>query len=105
MRIISASIDLMKIDKSKIVTKNKEGQPFKDGAKYINIDIIVNDEVNEYGQDTAIKVNQSKEERESGVKATYLGNGKTVWTGESNEPKSAVAQYEGKDEDLDDLPF
>lgn len=71
--IISASIDLAKIDKSKIV----EG---KNGAKYYNILISVNDEKNKYGQDVAISENQSEEDRKGGVKKNYLGNGKTIWT-------------------------
>ena len=59
--IISASIDLAKIDKSKIVAG-------KNGAKYYNILISVNDEKNQYGQDVSISENQSKEEREGGKK-------------------------------------
>lgn len=72
--IISASIDLAKIDKSKIVAG-------KNGAKYYNILISVNDEKNQYGQDVSISENQSKEEREGGQKKNYIGNGKTIWTG------------------------
>lgn len=72
--IISASIDLAKINKSKIVAG-------KNGAKYYNILISVNDEKNQYGQDVSISENQSKEEREGGQKKNYIGNGKTIWTG------------------------
>jgi len=84
MRIISASIDLSKIDKNKIV-------PGKNGAKYYNIDIIVNDTANAYGQDVSISLPQSKEERADKAKKTYIGNGKTVW---KNEPAISVEATE-----------
>ena len=71
--IISASINLSLIDKSKIV----EG---KNGAKYYNVLISINDEKNQYGQDVAISENQSEDDRKAGVKKNYLGNGKTIWT-------------------------
>ena len=105
MRIISASIDLTKIDKSKIVSLGKDGQPFKNGAKYLNVDILVNDEPNEYGQDTAIKINQSKEEREAKVPAIYLGNGKTVFNQGSPLQGQEQQQSGGLNQDEDDLPF
>ncbi len=88
-QIISASIDLTKIDKSKIV----EG---KQGGKYYPISILVNDSQNEHGQDTAIVEAQSKEERERKEKKKYIGNGKTVW-------RSAAAQSEHSTSG--DLPF
>ena len=90
--IISASIDLAKIDKSKIV----EG---KNGAKYYNILISVNDEKNKYGQDVAISENQSEDDRKAGVKKNYLGNGKTIWT--SAKP----AQSNPNPPAIDDLPW
>lgn len=103
-RIISASIDVTKIDKSKIQSVNKEGKPFKNGGKFLNIDITVNDEENDYGQDTSIKLSQSKEERESDTKPTYLGNGKTVWQNISHDPKAEKPKAEPQQEE-DDLPF
>jgi hypothetical protein len=61
MRIINASIDMSKIDKSKIVTTDKNGQPFKNGAKYLNVSIFVNDELNLYDKDCSIAISQSKD--------------------------------------------
>lgn len=95
-RIISASINLSKIDKTKIVN-GKKGQ-------YYNISIIVNDEANDYGQDVAIVQEQSKEEREAKSDKVYLGNGKTVWkSGEQNSPKQN-GQF-SNDGQEDDLPW
>ena len=73
--IISASIDLAKIDRSKIVVG-------KNGAQYYNIQINVNDEADQYGNNASVVTNQTKEEREAKAPKTYLGNGKTVWSSE-----------------------
>lgn len=106
MKIISASINLSKIDKSKIV----EG---KDGAKYINVSIILNDEKNNYGQDTTIIQEQTKAERESKTPKIYLGNGKTTYTTEGVKVSTAVPVAERATTERngivtpndDDLPF
>jgi hypothetical protein len=55
-KIIAASIDLTKLDKSRI-------KPGKNGAEYYDISIILNDQPNQYGQDTSITTGQTKEER------------------------------------------
>lgn len=94
-KIIAASIDLAKIDKSRI----KEG---KNGGKYYDISIIVNDSVNQYGQDVSIATGQTKEERTAKVKPTYLGNGKTVYNSEGMPAPSAPVSNSAGD---DNLPF
>ncbi len=71
-KIIAASIYLTKLDKSRII-------PCKNGAEYYDISIILNDQPNQYGQDTSITTGQTKEERAAKVKASYIGNGKTVY--------------------------
>lgn len=76
MQIIGASIDLSKIDKSKIV----EG---KNGAKYYDFTILVNDEPNQYGKDVAICQMQTKEQREAKEQRVYIGGGKTVFKSQS----------------------
>ena len=68
--IINASIDLSKIDSSRIFEK--------DGRKWLSLSISVNDETN-YGNNVGISIAQSKEEREAKQPKTYLGNGKVVW--------------------------
>lgn len=96
--IINASIDLTKIDKSKIVTTDKNGQPFKNGGKYLNVSIFVNDQPDQFGNDASIAINQSKEEREAGEKRVYLGNGKIV----GGKPAAPAQQAPAAN---DDLPF
>lgn len=71
-RIIGASIDLAKLKTAKIV----QG---KNGAEYVNITIIVNDEANQWGKDVSISLEQSKEEREAKAQKTFVGKGKTVY--------------------------
>ena len=95
-RIISASIDLAKIDKKRIV-KGKAGQ------LYYNIDISVNDEKNQYDQDCSISQQQTKEERQNKANKVYLGNGKTVWSSDQ-QPVKQEPQSSAQGE-IDDLPF
>lgn len=71
--VVSISIDLSKIDKSKIV----EG---KNGAKYLDLNLSINDETNDYGKNVSVFHSQTKEEREGKVPRDYVGNGKLVWT-------------------------
>lgn len=92
------SIDLSKIDKNRIVTTDKNGNPFENGAKYVNVTIWVNDEADKYGNNASIQQSLTKEERESGVKAIYIGNLK-----ENNSQGNTTApKQEGGN---DNLPF
>jgi hypothetical protein len=102
--IITASINLNEIDKTKII-KGKKGQ-------YLPISITINDEVDQFGNQGPITISQSKEEREAKSAKTYLGNVKVVWT---NGDNVAAAPREGQQEQApamakstvqdDDLPF
>jgi hypothetical protein len=95
--ILSGSIDLSKIDKSKIVEKK-----LKDGstAKFLNINISINNEVDQYGNVAGLTISQSQEERQAKTKKVYLGNLKRVW---SDTPPALEVTI--KDEDISDLPF
>jgi len=97
--MLTGSIDLNKIDKTKIVSTDKNGNPFENGAKYLNVVVWINDELDNYGNKASIQISQSKEEREAGAKAIYIGNLKEPQS-RNNEPTSArTAQV------ADDLPF
>ena len=91
--LISGSIDLTKIDKSKL----------KDG-KYLQVQISVNDTTDNYGNNVSITVNQTKEEREAKEKKTYLGNAKVVWTDNVIKLAEKVDAPSDKVEN-DPLPF
>ena len=84
--IASISIDVKKIDKSKLA----KGQ-------YLNLDVTVRDEVNQYGQNVSLHYTQSKEEREAKEEKSYIGNGKVVWT----DGKVTNALQQGKQEMVD----
>ena len=64
--IISGSIDLNKIDKSKIKTTDKNGNPFKNGAKYYEVNILVNDDIDQYNNN-------------AGLMSTFGNNTAGVW--------------------------
>ena len=87
-KLLTGSIDLNKIDRSKIVSTNKDGKPFENGAKYLNVVIWINDEADQYGNNASIQISQSKEEREAGAKSIYIGNLKEPQS-RNNEPTSA----------------
>lgn len=96
--LINASIDLTKVDKSKLIK-----------GKYLNVTIAVNDNLDNYGNNVALTIQQSKEEREIKASKTYLGNGKVVYT--NGEVKVAEKQDKplqntsDKFKDIPDLPF
>ena len=101
--IIATSIDLNKIPKDKIIVGKK--------GKYLPITITLNDDVDQFGNNGPVVVQQSKEEREAKTEKVYLGNVKVVWTNGENVAaaprdggpapvqQAAVAQAD------DDLPF
>jgi len=77
--IIKTSINLNAIPKDKIINGKK--------GKYLPIVLTLNDEIDQFGNQGPVIVEQSKEERESKAQKTYLGNVTVVWTnGENVEP-------------------
>ncbi len=97
--IIKANINLNNIPKEKIY-KGKKGN-------YLTIAITVNDEPDQFGDQGAVIVDQTKEEREAKVEKTYLGNVKVVWTnGTFPEPNFDGAPPQEKPKvEAEDLPF
>ena len=74
--ILATSINLTEIPKDKIIEGKK--------GKYLPITITINDEVDQFGNQGPVVVQQTKEERESKTAKTYLGNVKVVWTNGDN---------------------
>jgi len=99
--IIKASINLNEIPKDKIIVGKK--------GKYLPITITLNDEVDQFGNQGPVIVDQSKEERESKAAKTYLGNVKIVWTNGQNveaAPRDDQPQQRAAaPAPADDLPF
>jgi hypothetical protein len=73
--ILNASLNITKFDMSKLID-GKTGQ-------FLNVTIVINDEVDKYGNNASIFQSQSKEEREAKTPKNYLGNGKVIWTSEN----------------------
>ena len=74
--IIKTSINLNNIPKEKIFIGKK--------GKYLPITITLNDELDQFGNQGPVVVEQTKEEREAKAEKTYLGNVKVVWTNGEN---------------------
>ena len=74
--IIKTSINLNSIPKDKIFVGKK--------GKYLPITITINDELDQFGNQGPVVVEQTKEERDAKAPKTYLGNVKVVWTNGSN---------------------
>lgn len=98
MKVISGSINLSKIPKERIKRTDKNGTPFSNGAQYLDVQVLVNDQADKFGNDVTIIVGQTKEEREAKANKIYLGNAKVVWSSDKQEPKTDNT----KD---NDLPF
>lgn len=101
--MLVGSIDLNKIEKQRIVTKDKNGNPFENGAKYYNVVVWVNDEPDQFGNDASIQTSVTKEEREGGQKGSYIGNLKSPT--QQAQPTAIPQSQSSTVNEPDDLPF
>ena len=101
--IIKTSINLNNIPKDKIYAGKK--------GKYLPITITLNNDLDQFGNQGPVIVEQTKEERDAKVAKTYLGNVKVVWTDgnnverapmDSNQPTAPASAPAATE---DDLPF
>ena len=102
--IIKGSINLSEIPKDKIIEGKK--------GKYLPITITLNDELDQFGNNGPVTVQQTKDERDAKQDKVYLGNVKVVWT---NGDNVAAAPRDGGPAPVqqaatpvaaeDDLPF
>ena len=67
-KLISLSIDVTKLDKSRFYQGKK--------GTYANLDVWIEDEADQYGNDAGVSESQTKEAREAKAKRNYVGNGK-----------------------------
>ena len=100
--IIKTSINLNAIPKDKIINGKK--------GKYLPITLTLNDEVDQFGNNGPVIVEQTKEEREAKSPKTYLGNVKVVWTNGQNVEAAPRMDGPGappppQAAPVDDLPF
>jgi len=102
--ILKMSINLNEIPKHKIIDGKK--------GKYLPITVTINDEVDQFGNQGPVMVEQSKEERDAKAAKVYLGNVKVVWTNGSNvsaaprqDGQQVPQQQQKSPAPDDDLPF
>lgn len=88
--IVNISIDLNKLDASKEIKG-------KNGARYYNLSLVINDEANQYGKNVQVTEPQTKEERQAKEKKTFVGSGNSVWR------NGETLKFDKKDES--NLPF
>lgn len=102
-KLVSINLDVTKIPRDRIIAGKK--------GKYIDLDVWIDDEADQYGNDASVSVRQTKEEREAKARKTYVGNGKKlVGWGDSKpeQPKGHESwdEFDKKEaEDGDDIPF
>jgi len=96
--IFNASIDVTKIDKTKLINGKK--------GTWLPVTVTINDELDDFDNQGSITIQQSKEERESKEKKTYLGNGRVAWCNDqiSNLSPTGGAK-KAPEKQQDDLPF
>ena len=98
--IIKTSINLNEIPKDKIYVGKK--------GKYLPITITLNNEVDQFGNQGPVVVEQTKEERDAKTPKPYLGNVKVVWSnGASGDPapRTDMPAPAPVAAPADDLPF
>ena len=101
--ILKTSINLNAIPKDKIINGKK--------GKYLPITITLNDDLDQFGNQGPVCVDQTKEERDAKTAKTYLGNVKVVWTNGENvdAPPRDAAPAPPKQapvpDEVEDLPF
>ncbi len=98
--IIKTSINLNEMPKDQIYVGKK--------GKYLPITITLNDEVDQFGNQGPVVVEQTKEERDAKSSKTYLGNVKVVWTNGNNvepAPREGTPVPQAAPANEPDLPF
>jgi hypothetical protein len=97
--LINFSIRVDKLPKQNFVSG-------RDGAVYCNLTMSVNDETR-FGNNVAVYVSQTQEEREAKKQKTYLANGKVVWNNGTilNAEKEQEAKEVVQEAETSDLPF
>ena len=92
-KLLTGSIELTKIDKAKIVEKN--------GRKWLNIAVWINDNKDQYGNIASIQISSKKDEPK-----IYIGNLKEFEQVQAASQPAAPAPDQVQDFDGgDQLPF
>jgi hypothetical protein len=88
-KLINLSIDLTKIDKSKI-----NNHP--NGSKYYSITVELKDEADAFGNNVSAWNAQTKEERAAKANRQFIGNGKVIWENTPSQTAQPSVSYQAK---------
>lgn len=124
MKIIGLSIELTKLQSA--IHKTSKGTPCllipldqkgiiqgaaeKGSRVYLDTTVGVFDEKNQFDQDVAAWLSQTKDEREAKADKSYIGNGKVLFNSDgvaqsTASPQAAQEAAQSGIDDDDDLPF
>jgi len=98
-KLLSLSINVSKINKARLI-QGKNGQ-------YLDLTVSINNDVDNYGNNVSCWEGQKKEERDAKAERNFLGNGKVIWSDDSQVAKPAAQNYEEAPVSVNDgdLPF
>lgn len=96
-KLLSLKLDVTKIPKDRIF-KGKKGA-------YIDVDVWINEDADEYGNHASANIQQSKEERENKERKIYIGNGKKVFGWDDEQAPTSKPAAPVNDDEEGDLPF
>ena len=82
--IAKGNLNLDKIQKDKIYVGKK--------GKYLGVVVTINDELDQFGNNGSITIEQTKEEREAKAPKVYLSNVKVVWSNGTFPDKAPYEQ-------------
>lgn len=102
MKLVTLKINVERIDKARLYKGSK--------GTYLDCQVFLEDNQDQYGNNGMITQAVSKEERQSGVKGAILGNAKVVWNedkptyNKEQTSKTTIEQAPPQNE-MDDIPF
>ena len=94
--MITLSIDVDKIDKTRFYEKN--------GKRYLNLVLFESDGPDRFGNDYIVKHSSTKEERTKRVQLPIIGNGKK-WADRRPSATAAATGAGTSPQDDDSIPF
>ena len=98
-KLINAGINVSKVPKSAIREDNN-------GNKWLNVDIWINPDADDYGNHASINIQQTKEQRDAKEKKVYIGNGKKMFGWDDAPTASMMTGKQIKAaQDDGDIPF
>ena len=93
-KFLNGGINLSKIPKEAITTD-------KNGNKWLNITVWLNEAPDQYGNSGSIQINQTKEQRDAKVPKVYIGNLKAP----EKKQEQVFVSGSTQPQDYEQLPF